>query len=209
MAHKGAPYIPDSTEVAAMIAAAISTLSGTLAPIATSGSASDLSTGTVPAGRMPALTGDVTSGAGTVATTLAAGNATVLDNACVAYSTAALDWRATSAGNVLIPAKTGFYFCPVRYEIYAVSQTGSDPTGNLIFSIGNNVNENNLLPSTTVAAATIRPAAPPLPSAGGATNANATSAEATTGYTFKITTALGTSTTFTGRFVIIGRWISV
>src|SRR5690349_8791986 len=41
-----------------------------LAAIASSGSASDLSTGTVPDARMPALTGDVTTSAGAVATTL-------------------------------------------------------------------------------------------------------------------------------------------
>lgn len=39
----------------------------------TSGSASNLNSGTLPAGRMPALTGDVTTSAGAVATTLAAG----------------------------------------------------------------------------------------------------------------------------------------
>lgn len=43
-----------------------------LASIATSGSATDLAAGTVPAARMPALTGDVTTTAGAVATTLAA-----------------------------------------------------------------------------------------------------------------------------------------
>lgn len=43
-----------------------------LAAIATSGSASDLTAGTVPAARMPALTGDVTTVAGAVATTIAA-----------------------------------------------------------------------------------------------------------------------------------------
>ncbi len=41
-----------------------------LAPIASSGSASDLSAGTVPDARMPALTGDVTTSAGAVATTI-------------------------------------------------------------------------------------------------------------------------------------------
>lgn len=44
----------------------------TLAPVATSGSASDLSTGTVSAGRLPALTGDVTSSAGSAATAFGA-----------------------------------------------------------------------------------------------------------------------------------------
>lgn len=48
-----------------------------LAAIATSGSASDLIAGTVPAARMPALTGDVTTVAGAVATTLATVNANV------------------------------------------------------------------------------------------------------------------------------------
>ncbi len=43
---------------------------GTLSAIATSGSATDLSAGTVAAARMPALTGDVTTSAGTVATTV-------------------------------------------------------------------------------------------------------------------------------------------
>jgi hypothetical protein len=41
-----------------------------LAAIAASASASDLTAGTVPAARMPALTGDVTSSAGSVATTI-------------------------------------------------------------------------------------------------------------------------------------------
>lgn len=42
-----------------------------LAAIATSGSATELTTGTVPSARMPALTGDVTTVAGAVATTIA------------------------------------------------------------------------------------------------------------------------------------------
>lgn len=45
--------------------------------IGTSGSASDLSSGTVPAARMPALTGDITTSVGTVATTLATVNSNV------------------------------------------------------------------------------------------------------------------------------------
>lgn len=43
-----------------------------LVSIATTGSASDLGTGTIPDARFPALTGDVTSTAGTVSTTIAA-----------------------------------------------------------------------------------------------------------------------------------------
>lgn len=45
---------------------------GPLNPIATSGSATDLTAGTIAAARMPALTGDVTTTVGTVATTIAA-----------------------------------------------------------------------------------------------------------------------------------------
>lgn len=57
-------------------AAATRTLLG-LAAIAASGSASDLSAGTVPAARMPAHTGDVTSSAGSVALTVGAGAVTL------------------------------------------------------------------------------------------------------------------------------------
>lgn len=51
-----------------------------LATVAASGSATDLGTGTLPAGRLPALTGDVTSSVGSAATTLAAGSASVLNS---------------------------------------------------------------------------------------------------------------------------------
>lgn len=47
-----------------------------LAAIATSGSATDLAAGTVPAARMPAHTGDVTTSTGAVATTIATGAVT-------------------------------------------------------------------------------------------------------------------------------------
>jgi len=50
----------------------------TLATVATSGSASDLSAGTLAAARMPALTGDVTTTVGTVATTVSKINGTTL-----------------------------------------------------------------------------------------------------------------------------------
>ncbi len=50
-------------------AAAVRTALG-LAAIATSGSASDLGSGAVPAARMPALTGDVTTSVGAVATVI-------------------------------------------------------------------------------------------------------------------------------------------
>lgn len=48
--------------------------------------ASNLTSGTLPAGRMPALTGDVTSSAGSVATTLAAGSAGALNSGNLAYA---------------------------------------------------------------------------------------------------------------------------
>lgn len=63
-----------------------------LAAIAASGSASDLTTGTVAAARMPALTGDVTTTVGTVATTIAAG----------AVSTTKLGGDITAAGKALL-----------------------------------------------------------------------------------------------------------
>lgn len=50
----------------------------TLATVATSGSATDLSSGTLPAARMPAITGDVTTTVGTVATTVSKINGTTL-----------------------------------------------------------------------------------------------------------------------------------
>ncbi len=58
-----------------------------LATVATSASASDLSTGTLAAGRMPALTGDVTSSAGAVATTIAANAVTNAKMATMATQT--------------------------------------------------------------------------------------------------------------------------
>lgn len=60
----------------ALTAAQTRTVLG-LAAVATSASAADLSTGTLPAARMPALTGDATTSAGAVATTLATVNANV------------------------------------------------------------------------------------------------------------------------------------
>jgi hypothetical protein len=57
---------------------------GGLAAIATSGSASDLSAGAVPAARMPALTGDITTVAGNVATTIGAGKVTLAMQANIA-----------------------------------------------------------------------------------------------------------------------------
>jgi hypothetical protein len=70
-----------------------------LATIAASGSASDLGAGTVPAARMPALTGDVTMTAGTTTTAIAANAVVNADLAQVA--TATFKGRATAGtGNV-------------------------------------------------------------------------------------------------------------
>lgn len=67
----GAPADLTAAQTKTLLAITTSDVGG-LAAIATSGSASDLSTGAVPAARMPALTGDVTTTVGTVATTIAA-----------------------------------------------------------------------------------------------------------------------------------------
>ena len=65
-----APVALTASQVKTVLAIAASDVSG-LATIATSGSATDLSAGTLPAARMVALTGDVTNTVGTVATTIA------------------------------------------------------------------------------------------------------------------------------------------
>jgi len=72
--NTGSPADPldlTAAQVKTLLAIAAGDVSG-LSTIATSGSASDLSTGTIPDARMPDLTGDVTTTLGTVATTIAA-----------------------------------------------------------------------------------------------------------------------------------------
>jgi len=66
--------------------------------VATSGSASDLGTGTIPAARFPAMTGDVTAGAGSNATTIGAGTVTLAKMANIA--TATFIGRVTAATGV-------------------------------------------------------------------------------------------------------------
>jgi hypothetical protein len=75
-AGTGDPIDGTAAQAKTALAITASDVSG-LAAIATSGSASDLTAGTVPAARMPALTGDVTTSAGAVATTLATVNSNV------------------------------------------------------------------------------------------------------------------------------------
>lgn len=67
--------------------------------------ASNLSSGTLPAGRLPALTGDVTSSAGSAATTLAAGNAGNLNSGTLlAARMPALTGDVTSTVNTVATA---------------------------------------------------------------------------------------------------------
>lgn len=112
-------------------------LSGSLAAIATSGSASDLSTGTVPAARMPALTGDVTTAAGAVATTLATVNSNV-----GSFTNANLT---VNAKGLITAASNGSATTTIPFPIYS---------GSTAYTVGNVVqgSDNNLyraLGSTT------------------------------------------------------------
>ncbi len=66
-----------SNNLSDLVSASTARSSLGLATVAASGSASDLSSGTLPVGRMPALTGDVTTSSGAVATTLATVNSNV------------------------------------------------------------------------------------------------------------------------------------
>ena len=99
--NTGASAVPldlTAAQVKAALAISASDVSG-LAPIATSGSAADLTTGTVSAARFPAQTGDVTSAAGTFSSTIAPN---VVTNAKLAQAPAfTFKGNATgAAGNV-------------------------------------------------------------------------------------------------------------
>jgi hypothetical protein len=72
-----------AAQAKSVLAITASDVSG-LATVATSGSASDVGTGTLPAGRLPALTGDVTTSAGSAATTIGAGAVSLAKMANVA-----------------------------------------------------------------------------------------------------------------------------
>lgn len=82
-------------------AGVVTNLTGTAAGLTagtfTAGSATNLTSGTLPAVRMPALTGDVTSTVGTVATTLAAGSASNLNSGTLAVARGGVDQTAWTA----------------------------------------------------------------------------------------------------------------
>lgn len=77
----------------------------TPATVATSGSASDLGTGTLPAGRLPALSGDVSSSAGSASVTVAKINGAT--PAAIATSGSATDLSAGAVPAARMPALTG------------------------------------------------------------------------------------------------------
>lgn len=105
----GDPLDLTVAQVKVLLAIAAADVSG-LAAIATTGSASNLIAGTVPAAQMPALTGDVTSVAGAVATTLRAGAATSVIGRSVNTVGAVADIAATLDGQVLRRAGGGLAF---------------------------------------------------------------------------------------------------
>ncbi len=70
-----APAALTAAQAKALLAIGASDVSG-LSAVASSGSAVDLASGTLPAARLPALTGDVTTSAGSAATAIAAGAVT-------------------------------------------------------------------------------------------------------------------------------------
>lgn len=106
-------------QVKTLLAISASDVSG-LAAIATSGSAANLTTGTIPAGRMPALTGDVVMTAGTVATT-------------IANSVVTLAKLANLPANTLIGNNTGASAAPVAVTVpqlkTMLALTNSDVSG--------------------------------------------------------------------------------
>jgi hypothetical protein len=107
-----------------LTAANVRTILG-LAAVATSGSAADLSTGTLPAGRMPALTGDVTTSAGAVATTIA--------NAAVTYA----KMQNVSATSRVLGRKTAGAGSPEECTLSQVlDMIGSAADGDILYRTG-------------------------------------------------------------------------
>jgi len=98
-----------------------------LLAIATSASATDLTTGTLPAGRFPALTGPVTTTAGSVATTIAANGVTLGNIATIADQTILGNNTGGAASPVALTAsqvRTALALASV-----ATSASASDITG--------------------------------------------------------------------------------
>ena len=108
-----------------------------LVAIATSGSASDLSVGTVPAARMPALTGDVTTTAGAVATTIGAATVTLSKMANLAANSIIGNNTASAATPIaLTTAQTKTLLAIAASDVsglatVATSGSAADLTGNL------------------------------------------------------------------------------
>lgn len=106
-----------------------------LAAIAASGSASDLIAGTVPAARMPALTGDVTTTAGAVATTLRNGAATSVLGRSAGTVGALADIAAAADGDVFRRAAGALGFGSIAQASVTSLTTdlaGKVPTARLI-----------------------------------------------------------------------------
>lgn len=107
--------------ITAAASIAITAASLGLAAIATSGSATDLTSGTVPSGRMPALTGDITTVAGAVATTLATVNANV-----GSFGSASQVATFTVNGKGLTTAAANVTITPAAIAALAVANNLSD-----------------------------------------------------------------------------------
>lgn len=127
----GVPLALTATQVKTLLA---------LAAVASSGSASDLSTGTLPGARMPALTGDVTSSANSVATTVAAvnlGTATLTGTVPLA-NTAALtgDVTKTAGNNATVVAAVNLGTATLTSTLPAANSPAL--TGNVTKTAGSN-----------------------------------------------------------------------
>lgn len=119
----GVPLALTSTQVKALLA---------LAAVASSGSASDLTTGTLPVAQTAALTGDVTKPSGSSTTTVAAANlgTAVLTGTLPAANTAALTGDVTKtagANNTVVAA----------VNLGTATLTGTLPTANTAALTGN------------------------------------------------------------------------
>jgi hypothetical protein len=116
-----------SAQMKTALAIAAADVTG-LATIATTGSASNLVAGTVPAAQMPAHTGDVTSAAGAVALTIAANAVTLAKMANISQST--MLGRVSAGGGLvemLTAAQTKTLLAIAQADVSGLT-TGSAPT---------------------------------------------------------------------------------